>query len=144
MAVKNYRELIVWQRAMDLVVEVYRVVKLLPKEETYALSDQLRRAVVSIPSNIAEGQARSSTQEFLRFISIAQGSLAEVETQLELAVRVNYISNEAISAAEGLASEIRRMTASLRSKLSTTHCPLPTDHYPLLTAHCPLTTSQKD
>ena len=141
MAVKNYRELIVWQRAMDLVVEVYRVVKLLPKEETYALSDQLRRAVVSIPSNIAEGQARSSTQEFLRFISIAQGSLAEVETQLELAVRVNYISNEAISAAEGLASEIRRMTASLRSKLSTTHCSLTTSQRMTASLRSKLTTT---
>ena len=121
MAVKNFRELIIWQRAMDFVVEVYRIVKLLPKEETYALSDQLRRAAVSVPSNIAEGQARASTQDFLRFISIAQGSLAEVETQLELAVRVNYISRESISVAENIASEIRRMASSLRAKLTTTH-----------------------
>lgn len=121
MAVKNYRELIVWQRAMDLVVEVYRLVKLLPKEETYALSDQLRRAAVSVPSNIAEGQARASTQDFLRFISIAQGSLAEVETQLELAVRVSYISRDEIATAESLAAEIRRMSSTLRTRLSTPH-----------------------
>ena len=68
MAIRNYKDLIVWQKAMDLVVEIYRLVKLLPKEETYALSDQMRRAAVSIPSNIAEGHSRSFAKEFVNFL----------------------------------------------------------------------------
>ena len=88
MAVKNYTELLVWRKAMELTAEVYRIVKMLPKEELFALSDQMRRAAVSIPSNIAEGQARTSTREFLKFLSIAKGSKAELETQLILCVKV--------------------------------------------------------
>ena len=68
----SYEDLIVWQKAMDLTVEIYRLVKFLPREETYALSDQMRRAVVSIPSNIAEGHGRSSTREFINFLYIAR------------------------------------------------------------------------
>ena len=73
----SYRDLIVWQKTMELTAEVYRVVKLLPKEEIYVLSDQMRRAAISIPSNIAEGQARNSRKEFLQFLAIAKGSNAE-------------------------------------------------------------------
>ena len=72
---KDHKELRVWQKAMDLVVEVYRLVKLLPKEENFALANQMHRAVASIPSNIAEGNARTSEREFLRFLSVAQGSM---------------------------------------------------------------------
>ena len=82
---KSYRELIVWQKSMELAEKVYLLVKALPKEETYALSDQMRRAAVSIPSNIAEGHARQSQKEFLQFLCIARGSRAELETQLLLA-----------------------------------------------------------
>ena len=87
----HYKELTVWQKAMDLVVEVYCLVRKLPKEELYALSDQIRRAVVSIPSNIAEGQQRNSKNDFKHFLTIARGSNAEVETQLLICVRLTYL-----------------------------------------------------
>jgi len=85
----DYKDLQVWQESMNLVEEVYKLVKLLPKEETYALSDQLRRAVVSIPSNIAEGQNRNTGKEFIQFLYISLGSASEVETQLLIAQRLN-------------------------------------------------------
>ena len=116
---KSYKELIVWQKAMDLVEEVYRLIKAFPKEEIYALINQVRRAVVSIPSNIAEGQARQSKAEFLNFLSIAQGSLAEVETQLLLAIRLSYLSESETQKAMQLREEISKMLASLRKKLAT-------------------------
>ncbi len=96
MSLTNYKELIVWQKSMSLVTEIYQLVKFLPKEETYALSDQMRRAAVSIPSNIAEGQARNSTREFVNFLSIARGSKAELETQLMICVRLKYLSGLAV------------------------------------------------
>ena len=89
----DYKDLNVWQESMDLVEGVYKLVKLFPKEETYALSDQLRRAVVSVPSNIAEGQNRNTSKEFIQFLYIALGSISEVETQLLIAQRLNYIKN---------------------------------------------------
>ena len=79
---KGYRELIVWQKAMDLVVDIYSITKLLTREELYGLTSQLRRAVVSIPSNIAEGNSRNTTKEYFQFLNIALGSKAEIETQL--------------------------------------------------------------
>jgi four helix bundle protein len=85
MAVQSYRELIVWQKAMKLVQSIYSLTKDFPKEEVYALTSQIRRAAVSIPSNIAEGQGRDSTKEFLHHLSIAYGSLMEVETQILIA-----------------------------------------------------------
>ena len=78
----SYQDLLVWQKSVELCVEIYKLVKLLPKEEMYGLSDQMRRAVVSIPSNIAEGYTRKSTNEYLNFLSIANGSRTELETQL--------------------------------------------------------------
>ena len=93
MAYRNYKDLTVWQKAMDLTEEVYRLVKILPKEETYALSNQIRRSVVSVPSNIAEGQGRESKNEFRSFLSIAKGSLSELETQLLICVRRNIFPN---------------------------------------------------
>src|SRR5215472_7891804 len=90
----SFRELQVWQRGMQIVESVYRVSGGFPKSETYGLTSQVRRAAVSVPSNIAEGHTRASTKEYLRHISVAEGSLAEVETQLELAARLNYIGEE--------------------------------------------------
>ena len=84
----SYKELFVWQKAMDLVAEIYRIVKLLPKEETYGLSDQMRRAAVSIPSNIAEGQARNTTREFINYLYTARGSNAELQTQCLICVKL--------------------------------------------------------
>ena len=89
----DYKHLQVWQESMDLVESIYKLIKFFPKEEVYALSSQLRRAVVSIPSNIAEGQNRNTQKEFIQFLYISLGSASEVETQLLIAKRLNYINN---------------------------------------------------
>lgn len=107
--VKGYSDLLVWQKAMGLVVEIYELVKLLPKEEMYSLSDQMRRAAVSIPSNIAEGHARQSVRSFIHVLSIAQGSRAELETQLLICVRIGYLERKQIENAFTLCQEIGKM-----------------------------------
>lgn len=89
---RNYRELIVWQEAIKIAKAVYELTAKFPKQEMYALADQLRRGAVSVPSNIAEGQARKSPGDFRRFLHIALGSLAEVDTQLVLAQEFGYLS----------------------------------------------------
>ena len=94
MAVQSYRQLIAWQKAMELVKYVYDLTKKFPREELYGLTLQIRKAVVSVPSNIAEGQGRNSTKEFLYFLSIAYGSLMETETQGLVAEMQNYITAE--------------------------------------------------
>ena len=114
----SYKELIVWQKAMDLVVEVYRLVKLLPREELYALSDQMRRSAVSIPSNIAEGHTRNSTKEYIQFLSIAKGSNAELQTQLSICSRLGYLSDEQISKANSLSDEIDRIIHSIKGRIT--------------------------
>ena len=114
---QSYRDLIVWQKAMDLVEEVYRIVKLLPREEQYALSDQIRRAVVSIPSNIAEGYGRNASREYARFLNIARGSKHELETQLLICVRLGYLAEHQIEPAMALCDEIGKMLNSLIKKL---------------------------
>ena len=91
MGVNNFRELEVWRESMDLVVFVYGMLDKLPNNERFALCDQLRRAVISIPSNIAEGFGRDSHKDFAHFLSIARGSLYEVDTQLEIAERMGYL-----------------------------------------------------
>ena len=111
----DYRELDVWQLSMGLCESVYGLLRQFPAEEKYALCDQLRRAVVSIPSNIAEGNGRGSATEYARFVAIARGSLFEVRTQLELAVRLGYIS---VSDEMWLQIDrISKMLYSLMSKL---------------------------
>ena len=117
MAVKNYEDLIVWQKAMDLTIEIYLLVKFLPCEETYALSDQMRRAVVSIPSNIAEGHGRNSTKEFINFLSIARGSVTELKTQIEICRRLKYFSESESEYAFTLCLEVQKILNSLISKL---------------------------
>jgi four helix bundle protein len=116
-AIQDYRELIVWQKAMDLVVEVYRLTRAFPREELYGLTSQVRRAAVSIPSNIAEGQARQSSAEFRNFLSFAQGSRAEVETQLTIAMRLNYTTEIEAESASSLLVEIQKMLAVLLKRL---------------------------
>ena len=118
MIIRDHKDLVVWQKSMDLLVEVYRLAKKLPKEETYVLSDQMRRAAVSIPSNIAEGRARSSEKDFLRFLFIARGSRAEVETQLLACVRLHYLEDCDVEAALNLCAEVGRMLNSMIYKLS--------------------------
>ena len=93
---KSYRELVVWQRAVDLVEVVYRVTQTWPREETYGLTNQARRAAVSIPANIAEGQGRVSPKEFSHHLSIAYGSSCELETHLVIANRVAYLDDQSL------------------------------------------------
>ena len=94
---KGFRELRVWQKAMDLVEEVYLLTQDFPKQETYGLMSQVRRAVISVPSNIAEGHTREHIKEYLHHLSIAQASLAEVETQLEIATRLKFLRPRQLS-----------------------------------------------
>jgi four helix bundle protein len=115
--VRNYRDLIVWQKAMDLTVKIYQITRSFPKEEIYGLTSQIRRAAVSIPSNIAEGQARKSTQEFLHFLSIANGSRAEVETQVIIAKRLRYVDEIIAGEIFDLLSEISSLTHGLINSL---------------------------
>ena len=98
---------------MDLVEEVYRMTKLLPRDELYGLTNQIRRAVVSIPSNIAEGNSRHATQDYIRFLRIARGSKAELETQLEVCVRINYLTTDQVAPALDLCKEIGKMINSI-------------------------------
>ena len=115
--VRNYRELIVWQKSMTAIKQVYDLAKLLPKEELFALSDQMRRCVISIASNIAEGQQRGSGPEFSRFITYAQGSRAELETQLLAAVEIGYFTSEEIAETMQLLEEINKMLSTLQKTL---------------------------
>jgi four helix bundle protein len=89
--VQDYQELQVWQKSMDLVVSIYEVTRVFPRDELYGLTSQIRRAVVSVPSNIAEGQGRGSSREFAHFLSVSRGSLKELETQTMVARRLGYI-----------------------------------------------------
>ena len=113
MAWAHYKDLIVWQKAMDLTDEIYRLVRGLPKEELFSLSDQLRRAAVSIPSNIAEGYGRQTDKEFKQFLSIARGSAFEVETQLSICIRQGFLSDAQARTALVLCDEIGRMLTTL-------------------------------
>jgi len=90
-AIRNHRDLVVWQRAMDLIAESYRLTDRFPREERYGLAQQVKRAVVSIPSNIAEGHGRDHLGDYLRHLSVANGSLMELETQFSIAVRLGYL-----------------------------------------------------
>ena len=115
--VESYKDLIVWQKSMLLVKEIYNLLKFLPKEEQYALSDQMRRAVVSIPSNIAEGYGRHATNDYARFLNIGRGSKYELETQLHICVMLNYISEEQSKFAFELLNEIGKMINALVKNL---------------------------
>ena len=116
-SVKDFRDLTTWQRAMDLVAQVYRMVKKLPSEETYALGSQIRRAVVSIPANIAEGHARQHTKEFLQYLSIARGSTAELWTLLIIAARLSYLTPKELAELEAILQETRRLLSGLINQL---------------------------
>ncbi len=114
---KPHKKLIAWQKSMDLVVSIYDVTKSFPKEETYGLVSQLRRAAVSVPSNIAEGAADRTTDQFRNFLSTAIGSLSEINTQLELALRVGYISRERHDLIQAAVDECLAVTFGLRRSL---------------------------
>ena len=114
---ESFRNLKVWQKSMDLVVEVYGIAKALPKEEQYALADQLRRAAISIPSNIAEGYGRSTTKEYVHFLNIARGSKNEVETQLLLCAKLGYLNETAVEPALSICTEVGKMLTAMLKKL---------------------------
>ena len=128
MTAKHYRELVVWQKAMDLVQEVYEITRRFPKEEVFGLTSQVRRAAVSIRSNIAEGQSRGR-REFIHFLSIAKGSLSEVETQIAIALRLGYVKAADTARLDGLAAEVGKLLNGLSrsiEKLATGHRQLAT------------------
>jgi four helix bundle protein len=114
MSVKCYRDLKVWQVAVDLVVEIYRLTEKFPKHEAFGLTSQIQRAAVSIPSNIAEGHARNSDNEFNRFLGIALGSLAELETQLIITERLRYIESDRINPVLARCDDIGKMIRGLK------------------------------
>ena len=117
MAGKSYRDLDVWREAMDFVVECYRMTGTFPKSEVYGLTSQLQRAAVSIPANIAEGQGRQYEKEFLQHLAIAYGSLAEVETHIQIARRLEYVDGEKESQMLERAARIGRMLNGLRKSI---------------------------
>ncbi len=113
----KYENLIVWKKAMDLVEEVYNLVKILPEDEKFGLTSQIKRCSVSIPSNIAEGAGRNSKKEFRNFLSYANGSTTELETQLLLLTRLGFVENENIEPLLLLATEIKNMNFALQKSL---------------------------
>lgn len=121
--VNSFKDLLVWQQSIDLTANIYALTSSFPKSELFGLSSQIQRAAVSVPSNIAEGHARDSTKEYLRFISIALGSQAEVETQLVIANKLLFLNNEILGELLGKTGEIGRMLRglqkSLKAKLAT-------------------------
>ena len=116
--IKDHTDLIVWRKAMTLVEEVYKASREFPKEEVYGLRSQLRRAAVSIPANIAEGHGRKSTKEYAHHISIAYGSLMEVETHVEIAFRLGYIDEAKSKGIREMSSEVGRLLNGLAKSLS--------------------------
>ena len=117
MGLKSYRDLEVWQKAMDLVVACYQITKKFPKNEVYGLINQLQRAAVSIPANIAEGRERQHSKEFIQHLSIAYGSLAELETHIQIAERLTYIDMNQLKKLLDKTAEIGRMLNGLRRSL---------------------------
>ena len=116
--IKNYRDLKVWQQAMEVVVECYSLVKQFPSQELYGLTSQLRRAAISVPANIAEGHGRAYTKEYLRHISIAKGSLVELETHIQIAGRLNYCDENKLNELLEKTNSIGRMLTSLRKSIT--------------------------
>ena len=117
MSINSYQDLIVWQKAMDLAEQSYRVVRTMPREELYGMSSQICRAASSIPANIAEGWGRGRTKEYVYFLRIAMGSTRELETHLLLSRRVDLLTSEQIQPLLQLAAEVSRMTTSLIGSL---------------------------
>ena len=116
-AVGSYEDLIVWQKGITLVKQVYQVTQSFPGHERFGLVSQMRRSAVSIPSNIGEGQARRTTGEFVQFLSHSEGSLAELHTQFVIALEMNYCRRVDIAEALALITEIRKMLSALRRRL---------------------------
>ena len=114
---KPHKKLVAWSKNMDLVETIYELTKTFPREEIYGLTSQLRRAAVSVPSNIAEGAAGRSTVQFRNYLGVALGSLNELDTQLEIARRVGYLSSQVFEISEALLDECIAVTYGLRKSL---------------------------
>jgi four helix bundle protein len=114
---QSFRDLLVWQRAMQLTVAIYRLSQEFPREEQFGLTSQIRRSVVSIPSDIAEGQGLGSAGEFRQFLTIARGSTCEVQTQLEIARALNFGDPKLVDEAEDLSNEVRKMLFGILESL---------------------------
>jgi four helix bundle protein len=117
-AINSYRDLLVWQKSMNLVTEVYKITQNFPSSEIYTLTNQIRRSAISIPSNIAEGYGRNLTGDYKRFLQIAAGSLFELQTQIEIAFNLNYISKNIFDEIFEKAKELDRMLLSLIKKIN--------------------------
>ena len=115
--IRSHRDLIVWRKGIDLAVETYRLARILPAHERFVLRDQMLRASVSIPSNIAEGHGRMSKGDFVRFLRVSRGSLYELDTHYELCKRLDYLDDAALSKATLLTDEISRMLWTLMERL---------------------------
>ena len=136
MSVRSYRELDVWAKALDLAIECYKVSVRFPTEERFGVVSQLRRAAVSVAANIAEGHERRGTRESLAHLSRSRGSVAEVETYLELAERLGYASAADLTRAVGLADDVSRMLSRLRQSLNS-RIPRPAPRAPRVTPRSP-------
>jgi four helix bundle protein len=123
--IRSYKDLVAWQKSMALVIEVYKVSKKFPKEEIFSLMSQTRRAAVSVPSNIAEGRARTSKKEFQYFLSNARGSLAELETQLTIAHQLAYLDDTTMNLLLDQLWEVGRLLNGLLSSLKRSSRPNP-------------------
>jgi four helix bundle protein len=118
-AAASHRDLIVWQKAMDLVVKVYELAKMLPPDERFAMTSQMTRAAVSIPANIAEGKGRGSPREYVQFLRIARGSLMELDTYVELICRLGYVNVALTATVRDLIAQVGKMLSAMRSRLQT-------------------------
>jgi four helix bundle protein len=117
MRIRSYKDLIAWQKAIDLTIAIYGATKNFPREETFGLASQLRRAAISIPSNIAEGHSRNSTREFAHFLTIAVGSLNEAETQLLIAQKLGYINADTVDILFHHSTEMSKILHGLAASL---------------------------
>jgi len=115
---KTHKELNVWKDSIDLVVEVYRITKLFPKEELYGIVSQIRRSAVSVPANISEGSARNYSKEFIRFLRIAQASLSELETLIQISSRLNFLNEDNYQSLQGKIFKINAQLSGLIKSIS--------------------------
>ena len=139
--IQSFRDLQVWQKSMELTVAIYRITQTFPREEAFGLTSQMRRSAISIPSNIAEGQGRLNMREFRQFLGIARGSNCELQTQLEIARRLELGNSQLLNDAESLSHEIGKMIFTINRKAEDMSSERwPAVHYPLSTVHCSLST----
>src|SRR5271169_3937830 len=135
--ISSYRDLVVWQKSVELVTAVYTVTSSFPRQEVFGLTSQLRRCAVSVPSNIAEGQGRATKGEFVQFLSHARGSLFELETQVLIAGELGYLPSECQGRLGEKVQEVARILNGLLTSLGVSSRKPSTIHYPLSTIHYP-------